>query len=262
MQTPNISYISLFLCSLLLIIPFVVSIILKLDLVKDTVISVLRMTVQLVLIAIFLKYLFQLNNPFLNIGWLVTMVIVATFNIIQKVKLDIKVFLVPTLFSLIVATFFIVLYFNSFVIRLSDVTDARFLIVVGGMLLGNSLRGDIIGIDNFYKAIKRNEQRRLYALASGATLFESLMPYFRESLVAALQPTIATMATMGIVFLPGMMTGQILGGVSPVLAIKYQIAIMVAIYTATTITVHLTIVLTMKTCFDAYGMLKAQIFRR
>lgn len=190
------------------------------------------------------------------------MVIVATFNIIQKVKLDIKVFLVPTLFSLIVATFFIVLYFNSFVIRLSDVTDARFLIVVGGMLLGNSLRGDIIGIDNFYKAIKRNEQRRLYALASGATLFESLMPYFRESLVAALQPTIATMATMGIVFLPGMMTGQILGGVSPVLAIKYQIAIMVAIYTATTITVHLTIVLTMKTCFDAYGMLKAQIFRR
>ncbi len=262
MQTPDISYISLFLCSLLLIIPFVVSMILKLGLVKETVTSVLRMAAQLVLIGIFLKYLFHINNPFLNIGWLVIMVIVATFSIIRKVKVDIKVFLVPTLFSLIAATFFIVLYFNTFVIRLSDVTDARFLIVVGGMLLGNSLRGDIIGIDNFYKAIQRNEQRRLYALASGATLFESLMPYFRESLLAALQPTIATMATMGIVFLPGMMTGQILGGVSPVLAIKYQIAIMIAIYTATTITVHLTITLTMKTCFDAYGMLKARIFQR
>jgi putative ABC transport system permease protein len=261
MQTPDISYISLFLCSLLLIIPFVVSIILKLGLVKDTATSVLRMAAQLVLIGIFLKYLFELNNPLLNIGWLVVMVIVATFNIIRKVKVNMKVFLMPTLFSLIVATFFIVLYFNVFVIRLSDITDARFLIVIGGMLLGNSLRGDIIGLDNFYKAIKRNEQRRLYALASGATLFESLIPYFRESLIAALQPTIATMATMGIVFLPGMMTGQILGGVSPVLAIKYQIAIMIAIFTATTIAVNVTIVLTMRTCFDAYGMLRGKIFR-
>lgn len=261
MQTPDISYISLFLCSLLLIIPFVVSVILKLGLVKDTVTSVLRMAAQLVLIGIFLKYLFQLNNPVVNIGWLAVMVIVATFNIIQKVKVTMKVFLMPTLFSLIVATFFIVLYFNAFVIRLSDITDARFLIVIGGMLLGNSLRGDIIGIDNFYKAIKRNEQRRLYALASGATLFESLVPYFRESLSAALQPTIATMATMGIVFLPGMMTGQILGGVSPVLAIKYQIAIMIAIFTATTIAVNVTIMLTMGTCFDAYGMLRRKIFQ-
>lgn len=262
MQTPDISYISLFLCTLLLIIPFAVSVYLKLGLVRDTLTSVLRMGVQLLLIGIFLKYLFQFNNSFLNIGWLVVMVIVATFNVIRKVKLNLKVFFAPTLFSLIVATFFIVLYFNTLVIRLTDITDARFLIVVGGMLLGNSLRGDIIGIDNFYKAIRRNEQRRLYALASGATLLESLMPYFRESLSAALQPTLATMATMGIVFLPGMMTGQILGGISPLLAIKYQIAIMIAIYAATTITVHMSIVLTMKTCFDAYGMLKARIFQR
>jgi putative ABC transport system permease protein len=262
MQTPDISYFSLFLCSLLLIVPFAVSIVLKLGLVRDTATSVLRMAVQLVLIGIFLKFLFQLNNPFLNIGWLLVMVIVATANIIQKVKVSIKVFLVPLLFSLVVATFFTVTYFNLFVIRLSDITDARFLIVIGGMLLGNSLRGDIIGIDNFYKAILRNEQRRLYALASGATLFESLLPYFRESLVAALQPTIATMATMGIVFLPGMMTGQILGGVSPVLAIKYQIAIMIAIFTATTIAINLAIMLTMRTCFDAYGMLKTRTFQR
>jgi putative ABC transport system permease protein len=130
------------------------------------------------------------------------------------------------------------------------------------MLLGNSLRGDIIGIDNFYKAIERNKQRRLYALACGATFFESLTPYFKESLTAALQPTIATMATMGIVFLPGMMTGQILGGVSPVLAIKYQIAIMIAIFTATTITVNLTILLTVRTCFDGYGMVRKRIFQR
>ncbi len=261
MQTPDISYFSLFVCSLLLIIPFVVSIVLKLGLVRDGLISVLRMAAQLVLIGVFLKYLFQLNNPFVNIGWLLVMVTVATFNVIQKVKVNMRVFLTPILFSLIVATFCTVMYFNMFVIRLSDITDARFLVVIGGMLLGNSLRGDIIGIDNFYKAIQRNEQRRLYALASGATLFESLLPYFRESLIAALQPTIATMATMGIVFLPGMMTGQILGGVSPILAIKYQIAIMVAIFTATTIAINMATLLTVRTCFNAYGVLKEQIFR-
>ena len=261
MQTPDISYFSLFVCSLLLIIPFAVSIVLKLGLVRDGLISVLRMAAQLVLIGVFLKYLFQLNNPFVNIGWLLAMVTVATFNVIQKVKVNMRIFFAPILFSLIVATFCTVMYFNMFVIRLSDITDARFLVVIGGMLLGNSLRGDIIGIDNFYKAIQRNEPRRLYALASGATLFESLVPYFRESLIAALQPTIATMATMGIVFLPGMMTGQILGGVSPILAIKYQIAIMVAIFTATTIAINMAILLTIRTCFNAYGVLKEQIFR-
>ncbi len=261
MYTPDISNFSLFLCSLLLIIPFIVSIIFKLQIIRTTLMSVVRMAVQLLLIAIFLKYVFQLNNPLVNILWLIVMIAVATFNVTRKINLELKTFLLPIFTSFIIATFSIILYLNAFVLDLENVADARFLIVIGGMLLGNSLRGDIIGIDNFYSMIKRNEERFIYNLSLGATIMEALSPYFKDSLVSALQPTIATMATMGIVFLPGMMTGQILGGVSPLLAIKYQIAIMIAIFVATTIAINITILLTIRTCFNPYGLLKKEIFQ-
>ncbi len=261
MYTPEISNFSLVLCSLLLIIPFIVSIIFRLGIIKSTLTSVIRMAAQLLLIGIFLKYLFQLNNPIVNILWLIIMIAVATFNVTRKINLKLKTFLLPIFISFIVATFFVILYFNTFVLSLENIVDARFLIVIGGMLLGNSLRGDIIGIDSFYKFIKRNEERFIYNLSLGATIMEALSPYFKDSLISALQPTIATMATMGIVFLPGMMTGQILGGVSPLLAIKYQIAIMIAIFVSTTIAINMTILLTIRTCFNPYGLLKKEIFQ-
>ena len=82
----------------------------------------------------------------------------------------------------------------------------------------------------------------------------------RESIQLALKPTIAAMATMGIVALPGMMTGVILGGTSPDVAIKYQIMIMIAIVVSTISSVFLTIVMTLRSCFTASGILKTDIF--
>jgi putative ABC transport system permease protein len=260
MQTPDISYIGLVLCSLLLIIPFAVSILMRLRIVGPAIIAVLRMCMQLVLVGIFLKYLFIWNNVLLNIGWVLIMIGVATSNVSSKIKIQFRVFLIPTFAAFTVATLFVLVYVTTLVLHLQSITDARFFVVIGGMLLGNSLRGNIIGIDSFYSTIHRNAQRYQYRLAVGATIFEALLPYFRNSLRSALQPTIATMATMGIVFLPGMMTGQILGGLSPLVAIKYQIVIMIAIFVSTLIAVNLTILFTIRTCFNGYGMLKESIF--
>ncbi len=99
--------------------------------------------------------------------------------------------------------------------------EARYLIPIGGMILGNSLSGNVLGIGEFYADIKRNENRYLYNLSLGASRYEALLPYIRKSLRSAVRPTLANIATAGVVFLPGMMTGQILGGVSPLLVIKY-----------------------------------------
>jgi len=67
---------------------------------------------------------------------------------------------------------------------------------------------------------------------------------------------------MGIVSLPGMMTGQILGGSFPINAIKYQIAVMVCIFSALVCTTVFNLLLTRKIAFDSYGMLKHNIFRK
>ena len=70
------------------------------------------------------------------------------------------------------------------------------------------------------------------------------------------------MATMGIVFLPGMMTGQILGGAAPLTAIRYQIAIMVSIFAIGSLTVTLTILMSLRISFDGYGLPRPALFRK
>ncbi|KPK64558.1 ABC transporter ATP-binding protein [candidate division WOR_3 bacterium SM23_42] len=261
MGAPEISNLALFFCFLLLLIPLFLSVIFRLKLVGTVLNSVVRMSIQLLLIGIFLKYLFDVDKPIITVAWLLVMITVAVFTVIRKNSLSVKKFLLPTLISFVLATFLVLYYFNELVVDLARVVEAKYTIAIGGMLLGNALSGNIIGTGNFYQRLKRDEDRYLYVLSAGATRMEALFPYFRESIASALKPTIANMATMGIVFLPGMMTGQIIGGSSPLLAIKYQLAIMIAIFTASTISVTFTILFTMRTCFNPYGTMRRDIFR-
>lgn len=261
MEAVDISYLSLIACFLLLAIPLFVSHYLKLGIIHDTVVSATRMVVQLAFVGFFLTVLFDLNNSVVNILWLMLMVLAATHSTINDVGLDLKKLLLPTLASFIVGNFLIIVYFNAFVVDLENLFDARYLIPIFGMFLGNSLRGNLVSISNFYDTIRRNENRYLYSLSLGAKKHEAILPYARKSLNLALKPSIASMSTIGIVSLPGMMTGQIIAGSSPILAIKYQMAIMVGIYVSTVMTVAIGIFMTMRSSFDDYGILKEDIFR-
>jgi putative ABC transport system permease protein len=123
------------------------------------------------------------------------------------------------------------------------------------MILGNMLSGNIVGLNHFFNNIRKMEKKYLAVLALGADRNEALLPYVRESIQAAVNPTLASIATIGLVSLPGMMTGQILGGASPVVAVKYQMAIMIAIFVTRMLSIYLALLLTKRTAFDAYDLL-------
>ncbi len=260
METIDISLFSLTLAFLLLIVPIALSLIYGFKLIKPLLYSTARMTVQLILIGLFLKYLFFWNNTFVNLVLLTVMIIVAVFSAIKSSSVKVSKVFIPGFISFSAATFAVVLYVNTVVLPLNNVFDARYLVVLGGMLLGNSLRGNIVGINTFYKNIRKDTKRYLYMLSLTSSHYEAMLPYFRDSVQMALRPTLASMATMGIVALPGMMTGVILGGASPETAIKYQIMIMIAIVTSTTISVVLTILMTLRVCFNKYGVLREDVF--
>jgi putative ABC transport system permease protein len=262
MGPQEISNISLLFCLALLIIPISLSLFIKLKLIRETLFAVVRMSVQLFLMAFYLNFLFRWDNSLINVLWLFVMILVATFSVVKNSDLNRKIYLLPVFLSFAISVSFAILYFNMVVIRLQSIFDAKYFIVIGGMLLGNSMRGNIIGISNFYKELKRNEERYNYHLSLGATVMEGSMPYLRNSLIAALKPNIASMATMGIVFIPGMMTGQILGGSLPMTAIKYQIAIMITIFVIVSVTITLTTLFTIRSSFNDRGMLKPNIFRQ
>ncbi|MGB9940030.1 ABC transporter permease [Methanosarcina sp.] len=262
MASPDISIPSLVLCFLLLSIPLVISYRMKLHIIGRTINSVTRMTVQLFLVGVFLTFIFDLNSWVLNLAWILGMVIVASYTTVRNVELKIEKLFFPVILSFTASNLSMLLYFNEFVLDLGNLLEARYLIPIGGMILGNSLSGNVVGIGEFYADIKRNENRYLYNLSLGASRYEALLPYIRKCLRSAVRPTLANIATTGIVFLPGMMTGQILGGASPLLAIKYQISIMIVIYVSTALSTTLSILASIQATFDEFGLVRKEIYRQ
>lgn len=247
----DISWEQLAFGLLILIIPIAIIWRFKIGLIGKTMIAILRMIVQLLFVGYYLEYLFKYDNPWVNLGWILIMVLAADFETLARSELKRKRGL---LISIFIATFLGLLvidfFFLKFIIRLPDIMEAQYLVPITGMILGNCLRGNIIGINDFYYNLYQHQERYNYFLASGATREEALFPFFGAALKKSISPTLASMATIGLVALPGMMTGQMLGGSSPLIAIKYQIMIMLAIFSGTVLCVYLGILLSQRFAFD------------
>ncbi|SNX49275.1 hypothetical protein VTH8203_02922 [Vibrio thalassae] len=121
------------------------------------------------------------------------------------------------------------------------------------MLLGNSLSGNIVALQNFLGSLESRWSEYEASLALGAAIPLATLPFVRVALQRSLAPILATMATTGLVSLPGMMTGQILGGATPVIAIKYQLVIMIAIFVMMTISITISLNLVVRQSFNASG---------
>lgn len=244
----------------LMLLPLGIFIYLQLGMSRQTVVALLRMTVQLLLVGLYLKYIFQLNNPFASMAWVVIMLVAANLSILEKAGLKRGLFFWRSLVGVAGSTLFTAGWFILVAIRPEPLYDARYMVPIVGMILGNCLRSNVLSLERFYNGIRKNENEFMTYLLLGATLREAVRPYLRDAIKAAINPSVATMATMGIVSLPGMMTGQILGGAMPMLAIKYQIGIMICIFTAMVVAALVNILLSLAIAFDDHQRLKPDIF--
>lgn len=263
MEIIDLSWWQLGIGFIILVVPAYILWKFKTGLNKKLWIATLRMTLQLLFVGYYLEYLFELDNPWVNMAWILVMVAVADFATIDRSELKRKKSLVLPIFA---ATFLGIIvidfFFLELVIQLPKVLAAQYTIPITGMVLGNCLRSNVIGINAFYYSIDEHEERYQFFLASGATRSEAVFPFFRDALKKSANPTLASMATIGLVSLPGMMTGQILSGSSPMIAIKYQIMIMVAIFSGTILSVYLGIRFSNRSVFDSRNMLDDSIFNK
>jgi putative ABC transport system permease protein len=246
---------------LLLAFPFAIMLWYRVPMIGETVVSLVRMTLQLIFVGLYLQVVFKLNNLWLSGAWLLIMITVADVSIVRSCSLKLTRIALPLFGALLAGTAIPLLLFVGLILQRDNLLDAQYAIPIGGMILGNCLRADIVGVRTFYENIRTGEKAFLQSLAQGALLHEAIRPHVRKACRAALAPTVATMTTIGLVSLPGMMTGVILGGASPAIAIKYQIAIMISIFSGTSITLALGLYLTAKTSFTPYGPLDRTIFR-
>lgn len=223
---------------------------------RSLIVAAVRMVVQLFLIGLYLKYLFEWNSPLVNMLWVLIMVLVASFTAAHRTRLR-RRFVVPPLVAGLLASAFVVgLYFLVLVLRLPHPFDARYFIPIMGILMGNMLGVNVIGLNTFYDGLQREQQMYYYLLGNGASHAEAVLPFVRQAIGVSFAPCIANMAVMGIVSLPGTMIGQILGGSAPGIAIKYQMMIIVITVTSSILSLVATLWLADRRSFDVYGRMK------
>ncbi|MDU2598404.1 ABC transporter permease [Anaerococcus sp.] len=214
---------------------------------KEFIISSIRMTVQLFIAGYVLVYIFDKSSIVLSALMILLMEFFGVYNIVsnKKKRLNNKIIFIITI-SQLIGTIFVLIFFLLIVVRPDPFYDPQYLIPLGGMIIGNAMTG----LNQILNAIDSKRVNIEGALMLGATPRMAMDKIIQESFDTAIIPTINKIKNIGIITLPGMMSGQILSGISPLVAIKYQIAIMTAILSAVTISVFLFLRLGYKKFFN------------
>lgn len=259
MQTSlDIDWSLLAIFSATLLVPLGIDRYFRLELGRDMLISVARMALQLILVGLYLEFVFATNSLWLNLAWLIVMLLVGASAIIGKARLPKKTLYVPVACSLLLSLAPIIALLCGLVIQPTPLYSAQYVIPLAGMLLGNSLSGNIVALQNLYSAFEERRSEYEAAIALAAPPSYACQPFVRVAMQKALAPILASMTTTGLVTLPGMMTGQILGGASPLVAIKYQLVIMIAIFVMMSLSTMLTLQLSLRRTLTPEGRVLVQ----
>ncbi|MEM1057113.1 MAG: iron export ABC transporter permease subunit FetB [Bacteroidota bacterium] len=221
----EIGYGQLALGALLLLVNIGLSVALRLGLARDLLVGTVRMTVQLLLIGLVLDWVFATENPAVIVAIAVLMAGLAGRAAVQRTSRRYPGILWNSLVIILGASFLVTGISVLGVIRVDPWYDPQYLIPLHGMLLGNALNGISLGLDRFMEGCAKDRDLIETRLVLGATRWEAAQPIVKEALRTGMIPIINTMMIMGLVSLPGMMTGQILAGADPAQAVQYQILI-------------------------------------
>lgn len=221
----NITYLDLVVCALLMLVPIIVSRALRLMLETDLLIGTVRVFVQLILVGHILHWVFGLDKPLPVLGLIVIMTIIAGYNAAKRAGLpQLPVILIATgvigLTTLVVSA-----YVFYLIIGITPYYNPAYVIPIVGMALNGAMNGVAVGARALDRGIRDGRERIEAALTVGATYRQASIGIVRNALKQAMVPAINALMTAGIVQLPGMMTGQIISGVDPVLAVRYQVVV-------------------------------------
>ena len=196
---------------------------------RDILNAVFRMTLQLILMGFLLTYIFRMELWFVVTAIFFIMVFFAAQTIVNRSGIRFKGVYRILFLSILCGGGSILFIFIFCIVNNQPWFSPRYFIPLAGMIIGNSMNGSALALERFFDDVKTRRKEIETLLSFGASADEASRDSFRKAYRSALIPTLTSMTGMGIVFLPGMMTGQILGGSPPMVAIKYQIAIMGAI---------------------------------
>ena len=221
----------------------------KINQTKLLVVASMRMTAQLVLAGFVLTYIFKNPHPTFTVGYLVLMSGFSVYTVLSRNKDLNRRFKGVVALSLVTTGLAIVVFFITAVVKV-NFFNPQYTIPISGMIMGNAMTGVSLGLKTFTQNIKTERGKIDTLINLGVTPQKILTPFVNTSLETALLPTLNSMLGMGVISLPGMMTGQILSGTLPTTAILYQIAIIIAITAVTCVSVFCSLFFGYRTLYN------------
>lgn len=204
-----------------------------------------RTVLQLLVVGYILAFIFALDNPWAVLAVLTVMLTIAAVVARNRISKKIPQVLPLVWGAILVSTALTLGYTNLLIIQPSRWYEAQYLIPLAGIVLGNAMNGAAISGERLVSTINASQLEIETHLSLGATPQQAVAQYRKDAIKAGLIPTLNQMMVVGIVTLPGIITGQLLSGIDPLDASSYQILIMFMLAFANLVT---TLVVTQGLC--------------
>lgn len=245
----DLSYLQLVLASLLIVVTGVISILMRLGLTRRLFLAAVRMVVQLLLVGLVLQSVFASRRWEFVLAVMLAMSVVAGVAAVQRSNRRYPGVWLNSVLSVFCSSWIVVVIALSGILGVKPWYSAQYAIPLMGMILGNALSGVSLALDRFGEELVSHRDQVETLLALGANRREAARHAIRRAVSTGMIPTINVMVVAGIVTMPGTMTGQLLAGVDPVAAVKYQIVIMFLLAAATTIAIAGAVLLSSRNLF-------------
>lgn len=240
------NYITLSITLIFVLIPIILSKTLRLELEKDMMIATIRSIIQLLIVGYILKFVFD-SESFLYIFLMVVLMIVAATQNARKKGKQIKGITWKVAATLVLVE----LLTQSILLGFHIVPPtAQYIISISGMVIGNSMVLSILFLNRFTAEVEAHEDETELILSLGGTPKQAIHQQLIQAIKASMIPTIEAQKTMGLVQLPGMMSGQIIAGADPVQAVQFQLLILFLLLTTAAVTSTLLGFLSYPTLFN------------
>ncbi len=246
----------------LVLIAGVVSLLLRLGLEKRLLIASVRTVVQLLLLGLVLRFVFEPTSHWLLAVIVAVMLLAASHSAVQRSDTRFPGLTLLALISLAVSAMLTTIVVTALIIGVEPWYQPRYMIPLLGMILGNGLTGVSLCVDQLLTTLRDKRSHIEMDLAMGATRWEAARDPLRNAVRRGMIPILNSMSVVGIVAIPGMMTGQILAGADPAQAAKYQIVVMFMIAAATSLCCIMMALLIYRRLFNSRHQLRAEHITR
>lgn len=229
----SLSNLQVTTAGLLILLSGFLGLYLRLNITKPLYIGSLRTTLQLFAMGFLLQWIFKTESSLAVFLMMAAMTLVAAWTSTSRSARPFPGILVNSVTAIWFSSWSLLLFATTLVFKIPTWSDPQYVIPLLGMILGNSLNGICLAIDRFTEELFSKKEQVETDLCLGANSWEAARPALITAIRTGTLPIINSMMVAGLVSLPGMMTGQLIAGVSPLEAVKYQIVIMFLIATST-----------------------------